>query len=294
MIAAAMDRARLSLLALVLAALPYARAWSGEPGGDEDYGNPSILSVNRSLSLGYLEDRLYYIEPDNGTTGSGYLDYERGKQKGGRISGSYMTADSHLYIEVQWSGSEGRVGYTGYLQTVPPTPVTGTSRATTQEPLIKFGKGFDLGSRVMATPYLGVGWRYWLRELGVGTVGDYNESYSFFYGLAGGMIQFSPVDRLVLGVDGGIGRTFHAQINVPDFGLDDAPLGSKPIVKAGADLDFRVADFLHLFVSADYMHVQFGQSPVFVYYPYEVWEPYSKTTVYDGVAGIRIPLWMEE
>lgn len=281
---------RLLLAALILA-LPAARAGARPFEADDDDANPSILSVNRTLGLGYLTDRLYYLEPDGaGTTGSDYLDYEKGAQKGARVTGSYMTPGNHWYLQAQWSGSEGRVGYTGHLLASPLTPVTGTSRATTQEAQLKAGKGFELGDHFMLTPYLGGGWRYWVRELGVGTSGDYNESYDLLFGMVGGMLQCSPVDRVVVAAEGGIGRTFHASINVPKFGLDHAPLGSKPVVKAGADLDLRVTAYLHLFASVDYTHFQFGPSPV--YGPLGVYEPYSKTTIYDGAAGIRVPLWM--
>lgn len=259
-------------------------------GPDAVHGNPAILDVNNSLSLSYLLSRLDYIEPNDAyaTTPSGYLDKETGNLKGGRVAATCMFP-GNTYFHIEWSGAESLIDYSGYLQGGPPyIPVNEKSRATTQELNIKLGKSFAPGENWMLTPYLGFGRRYWLRELGVGTPGDYDESYSFLYYAAGGLIQYSPWDRLVLGGDAAIGRTSDPTINVSLSGfpvLPNTALGDSLIKKLGADVDYGLTKAIHVFAGFDYTDFTFGQSSV---QPSGFLEPYSRTKVYNYTFGLRL------
>jgi hypothetical protein len=259
-------------------------------GPDSVHGNPAILDVNNSLSLSYLLSRLDYIEPNDAyaSTPSGYLDKETGNLKGGRVAVTCMFP-LNTYFHVEWSGAESLVDYSGYLQGGPPyIPVNGKSRATTQEFSVKLGKGFTPGQQWMLTPYLSLGRRYWMRELGVGTPGDYVESYNLLYYTAGGLIQYSPLDRLVLSGDVAIGRTSDPSINASLRGvpiLNQAALGEALIKKIGTDIDYRLTEALHIFAGFDYTYFTFGQS---VIQSSGFLEPYSRTELYNYTFGLRL------
>lgn len=119
--------------------------------------NPSILAVNRSVSLSYLRSSMYYVEPDSGQgTGSGgYFDYEQGTLTGGQLAFSYM-GPKGLYLNAAWNQAKGTVDYHG----VPPGTIQASSRATTHELDLKIGKGFaSQDADWMFTPYLSGGKR---------------------------------------------------------------------------------------------------------------------------------------
>lgn len=271
---------------LSLAPISSVSAQVVEESGARSPGNPAILAVNRSLSLSYLQSRLYYVEPSDSLafiTNTNYADYEWGNLNGGRAAFSYM-GPWNSYVHMEWSGAEGVIRYTGYFQ---PSfaPANVNSRATTQEYNFKIGKGFATSEKWMLTPYFIGGKRYWVREVGVGTAGDFVESYNFLYFGAGSLIQYNPWDRWVFTGDVAIGRTIDAWINVPPAGLFHTPLGTAPILKLGGEVDYQAARFLHLFAGLDYTYFTFGQSSVQFG---SVLEPFSRTQVYNLTLGLRL------
>lgn len=248
-----------------------------------------FLEVNNSLSVSYLQSHMYYVEPGS-TNGGTYLDFENGTLKGARLGVSMMRHwdVDNVYLHAEWSGTEGKVNYGGYFLGGPPfVPAGGQSRSTMQEYSLKLGKGFALGRSWMITPYLGYGRRYWVRELGLGTLGDYNESYSFWYHALGAMVQASPCRGLVLTAEGSIGRTDDPKITVtlPNTGLQGAALGQAVIKKAGAEADYRLTRLLHVFAGFDYMLYNFGQSAVT---RQGFFEPFSRTELYEFSLGARV------
>jgi hypothetical protein len=254
----------------------------------ESSANPDILAVNRAFSLFYRYSSMYYIEPsgvDAFYTGTGYEDYESGGLNGGGLGLSWMSNDL-WYFHGEWSGVEGQVNYTGFDQGG--NPVNATSRATVQDYDLKFGKGFSAGQDWMFTPYISFGGRYWVRELGLGTPYDYVESYKHYYWALGGMVQYSPLERVVITGDGAVGRTFSPTINSPQFQLNNTPLGSGPVIKLALDADYRVVGALHVFTGVDYMYFNYGQSGIQVGNGFEVLEPFSHTEVYTVTMGIRV------
>jgi hypothetical protein len=245
--------------------------------------NPSILAVNRSVSLSYLRSSMYYLEPDSGqSTGSGgYFDYEQGTLTGGQVAFSYM-GPKGLYLNAAWNQAKGTVDYHG----VPPGTVEATSRATTHELDLKIGKGFaSRDADWMFTPYLSGGKRYWKRDVAIDTPGEFAETYTFNYFGLGELIQYSPWTRWVFTGDGMIGKTVHASIDVPTSGLNHTALGTAPIIKLALDIDYQAAAMLHLFAGFEYIHFTFGQSDVqasgFI-------EPNSETTLRNLTIGLRL------
>lgn len=274
-----------------------ARAWGPYPRKELPvYGpNGDILSVNRSISVSYLRSILYYDEPSANTGASvptDYLDYEQGWMNGAKIAASWMTSDQ-WYFDGEWVGAEGQIAYTGYAcMTTAPftcTPANLTSRTTTQDYSVKVGHGINTAERWMLTPYLSLGGRNWTRVIGLGTTNGATETYNHQYFSFGGRVQYNPWDRLVGTIDFAVGSTFNATINDPADGFNHSGLGSSAIFKAGAEVDERVSEHVHLFTSFDYMSFNYGRSSVVFSQSIgqNVFEPDSNTQVYNFNFGAR-------
>ena len=247
--------------------------------------DPSILAVDNSVSVAYEASSVYYIEPDNGQIGSGYNDSEKGDIKGGAGGFSYMNGDGG-FVQAQYMGEEGKLNYDGFLIGGPPyTPVNGTSRATVQEFDAKGGWAFPVAEHWVLAPYVAGGRRYWVRELGLGTANDYNESYSFGYLALGNKIQYAPRKKLVLTFDGMFGRMLDASVNVPTAGLNTTALGPGPVIRVAAEADWKIWRWLHGFVGADYTYFNFWQSAT---QASGYLEPVSRTELYSATAGLRL------
>ncbi len=247
--------------------------------------NPAILSVDNSVSLSYVGSSVYYIEPDNGQIGSGFNDSEKGNIKGGRGAFSYMGSHGE-FVQAQYTGQEGKLNYDGFLIGGPPyVPLNSTSRSTVQEFDAKAGVGFAVARSWVFTPYVTAGRRYWVRELGLGTSGGYNESYSFGYLGFGNLIQYSPQKRLVLSLDLSAAKMMDANINVPSAGLNHTVLGPGPVIRSGVEADYRLWRWLHGFVGLDYTYFNFWQSAT---QASGYLEPVSRTELYSASAGLRV------
>lgn len=276
-------------LALLTASFLFSAAPARSAAGEAAAAGSPLLDVNNSFGVSYARSHLYYIEPGN-INGGNYLDYEKGDLNGIRVALSLMRHFDvdNVYFHADWTWTEAKVNYTGYYLGGPPyVQARGQSRATTNEYAFKFGKGFALGRSWMLTPYLSYGKRYWVRELGLGTKGDYVESYSAPYYAAGSLFQFAPLNGLVLTGDASIGRTDNPWINVnlAGVGLNHAGLGAAMIKKAGLEADWRVTGMLHAFAGADYTLFNFGASAV---QPTGFYEPFSRTETYNYTAGMRL------
>lgn len=250
--------------------------------------NPSILAVNRSASLNWIESYFYYIEPsgpDVFNTGTGYEDYEQGWMGGVGFAGSYMS-DGGWYGHAEWNYVQGKVAYTGFFSNG--SPASGSSHAIINSFEFKFGHGFSVHDNWMVTPYLGFGGRHWVRELGPGEVGDFVESYNHYFLGIGNLAQYSPTPGWTFTGDAFIGRTISPQINSPDAGLSNVPLGVAPVIKLGIETDYQLVGPVHGFAGFNMTYFSYGQSGVqSLGGGFGVLEPPSHTEEYNYVFGFR-------
>lgn len=253
--------------------------------------NPAILAVDRSVSISDHVLGLYYVEPsgvDAFTVGSNYDDDEHGSIPGLKLAASWMFPDaSDLYLHAEWAGSKGDVTYDGYTLSTPPLQINGAaSHAVIQDWDFKAGKGVVTGAQWMLTPYVSFGGRHWERTLGPDTPFVYVESYNHFYAALGNLTQWAPSDKFVATLDTAVGRTFGANINSPDAGLDHQMLGASPVIKLGVEGDWAFSPRVHGFMGFDYMYFAYGQSAVS---PANggVLEPDSRTQEYNFDLGVR-------
>ena len=134
----------------------------------------------------------------------------------------------------------------------------------------------------MAIPYLEIGSHEWDRGVNDG------ETYKHSYYGVGAMIQFSPVDKLVMTLDGMIGRTHSASIDVssaPNFAglpIYEGSLGNFQLSRFGATADYAFTKHIHGMIGADYTSYKYGMSPPH----YGIWEPDSKTEMTMYRVGI--------
>ena len=254
----------------------------------------AILSVNNSLSLFYPVSRLNYGEPSNAdalypdrSLGAPYYDTENGwlHGVGGAITG--MDSEEKLYIHGSYQLVTGPVSYVGACGSPGNlSACQGTSDARIGDGAFRLGKGFIAGEHVMLTPYAELGYHFWQRNLGPQQP---QENYQHHTWSVGGMLQYAPFAPhtsgmgTVITADLSVGKIYDSRINVPGE-LANAPLGQKPIIQMGVDIDWLLTSALSFFTGFHYTYFSYGQSPV----QNAAMEPISYTQFYTLSAGARL------
>lgn len=215
-----------------------------------------ITAINNSLDLSFQRGRLNYGETD----ATGYLDSERGNPQGFRIglSGLNDNYGGNLFTQISYSHADGDVNYTG-ADLLSGAPLTAKSNATIDDYQFKLGAAVVRRDDVALIPYIGLGGHKWVRTLGVGTPGAYDETYTHSYWLLGALFQLANGPDWALTANIGGGQTMGAHIDVPDIDYA-ADLGSSSLWQAGLEVDYRIAPSAYLFAGADYTRYRYGQS----------------------------------
>jgi opacity protein-like surface antigen len=237
--------------------------------------NIDIVKSDRQVSLDFVENYIKYgpevITP--GTPGfppssTGVpLDLEKGWVPGGSVSAYYMwnwgTA-CNLYVMGRFTYEHGNTTYVGALQGNPFGSLVQQDGATVEDFDFRLGKGFDVGTNAMLTPYLGIGTNWWKRLL-TGASG-YQEVYSHDYVGAGLLFQISPIPHLVLSANGLVGGAFNSSMttSLTPGGFLIIPatytLGNKAVYMVGGSVDFAFTAHLHGNIGIDYTRFAYGQS----------------------------------
>jgi hypothetical protein len=258
------------LVGASLSALVISSSFVRADGYDRGYVGPApnyIIRSNNQLSIDFATTaRLDYAERDPNHIFS-VLDSETGNWiPGVSVTGSWMGTfygGVHPYAWGRVTWIEGTTDYTAAAG-----PVTkNTDGALIQDEDFRLGLGFEIARNIMLTPYAGIGWHKWGRDLS-GPFG-YHEDYSNGYAGGGLLLQVAPVRRLVLSVNGLVGSTFDASMTasqtinpvLPFSSLSAFHLGSTTIEMVGGAADYQVNRVLHVNASVDYTHFGYGQSP---------------------------------
>jgi hypothetical protein len=233
------------------------------PGGD-------IVKANNQVSVDFTETAFWYgpeitspVPPGFASAPTG-LDAETAYLPGLRVTGSAMGnigTMCNLYISGSFSWSEGN---TSYFQFGGPSAI---NQATVEDWDFRLGKGFNVGSNGMITPYFGAGTNWWNRQL-TGT-GGYDEIYKHTYAGAGILLQVSPGPGWVLSVDGLVGSTFSASLvtsltpgGSTGICVCTFPLGGALTYMAGGSVDYAITEHVHANAGVEYTYFQYGQSPL--------------------------------
>jgi hypothetical protein len=250
-----------------------------------------ILLSNNQVSVDFAATaRLDYAERDPNHIFP-VLDSETGNWiPGVSVTGSWMGTfyGLHPYAWGRFTWIDGTTDYAAAAG-----PVTkNTDGARIQDEDFRLGLGFDLARNIMLTPYAGIGWHQWGRNLS-GPFG-YHEDYSNGYAGGGLLLQVAPVSGLVLSVNGLVGSTFDASMTasqtinpvLPFSSLSAFNLGSTMIEMAGGSADYAVSSLVHVNTSVDYTHFGYGQSPPQTIFG--ILEPTSRTSNLTVRVGLGI------
>lgn len=262
---------KIARTALVLAALPAAIYSTTASAGMSD-----IVAADNQVGLQVTDMNLDYTETGNGYSGTpvGTLDTEKGDVYGFNLTYSSLASWflGNDYLALQYGQNHGNTDYVG--QYLPLTSVnhygsvTASSTAKTIDYSLRYGKGFELGGKAMAIPYLEVGSHEWDRGLG------YDETYKHSYYGIGAMLQFAPANKLVLTIDGLVGKTKSPSIDVANGSLYSGDLGTSTLTRFGASIDYAFTQRIHGMVGFDYTDYKYGVSQPNLL---GVWEPDSET-----------------
>lgn len=247
---------KLTRTALVLAALPAFVYSAGASAGMSD-----IVAADNQLGIQVTDMNLDYTETGDGvhTALTGTLDTEKGDVYGFNLTYSSL-ANWFLgndYLALQYGQNHGNTDYVGQPLSSPTNTygsIVSSSTAKTIDYSLRYGKGFVLGGKAMAIPYLEIGSHEWDRGVG------YDETYKHSYYGVGGMLQFSPASKLVLTLDGMIGKTQGAHLDAANGLLYSGDLGSKALTRFGASLDYAFTQRIHGMAGFDYTHYKYGVS----------------------------------
>jgi hypothetical protein len=197
-----------------------------------------------------------------GSVGASQLNYKESvspipDSQRGTISsvalGTGFMGFSGFYLAADGSVSFGDDHYRGAYRSAPTVPIQATTHAAIVMADVKVGKGFALGDRAMATPYFNFGYRYWERDLG----GNQYEYYHHYAVLGGAMLQYSPVEKLVLSAYGAAGRTFGGVMRTDGVDYD---LGGAAEYKLGGKIGYTLTERFELFTTLDFDHFRYVKS----------------------------------
>lgn len=231
-------------------------------------GTADIKASNNQVGVQYISTHVDYTETGNGAVGAAgvTLDTETGSVPGYVLSASVMK-DLWLgndYMQAEYSHNSGSTNYVGSYQGGTYGSVVATSGAVFADYHFRYGKGFVINDKFMATPYVEIGHHRWDRNVGNGAPGGYLEIYTHAYYGVGLLGQYSPMSNLVLSVKSLIGHTFGAEINIPSFGAYGVPtsasLGNSTLYRIGAAADYAFTKQVHGNMGVDYTAFDYGAS----------------------------------
>jgi hypothetical protein len=242
-----------------------------------------ILKANNQWYLDFAATTFNYKEFD--PFGPGILDTEKGWSPGLQSSLSVMTDVSvirNAYFNAAFTWTHGDITHG---EANPIFNGIGTN-SDVKDYDFRIGKGFDIGSDFMLTPYFGVGRHEWSRVFPV--AGGYAEMYHHYYEGGGLLVQYTPLANWVLSAYGLVGKTQGSHVDVTDTpgGFPIPPqtfvLGNSTIYLAGASIDYAIFKQWHANVGFDYTNFKYGISPIGIG---GFLEPDSRTSNFTVKAG---------
>lgn len=180
----------------------------------------ALVAVKTSMAeakIGFGLLSFDYVEYDDNNV---FLDAERGLIPGVILSTRSEAAQS--YHEWVASMYYNTIKYDG--QTQSGTPLQTISDAFIFDGYFKVGKKFAPAFDRQQSIYVGLGYRYWLRNIRPGFDNSGNpvagilEEYYWLYGLAGYAVSFDVSKKVNLGFDFRLTRMFNAKMNIDFLG----------------------------------------------------------------------------
>jgi hypothetical protein len=263
--------------------------------------NNAITAANNQISLDYATTSLDYVEynpsdpvfANPAIPAGAALDSEKNWLPGVTGTGSAMFNVGSVCNVYVFGRASYFSGNTNYWEATGPLGITHSS---IWEDDFRVGKGFDLAPNWMLTPYLGGGYRDWVRNLCQGGAcfgGGYHEDYSNGYVGAGLMVQFAATPQLVLTGSGLVGSTVGSQLDGGPLtnGLAgivpfSTSLGNSVMYKIEGSADYAFTQQIHGNVGIEYTNFKYGQSGQFFDGLGPAIEPNSRTQTITVRAGL--------
>ena len=259
------------------------------------------------FSLGYDGAYMHYSE--NQPSGTGVFDKENGWLNGLSAELRYDRAFSYpLFARVKFDYiNSNHVKYIGGLQGGGTfTPYNATTPDTVYKTEFNFGYKIWNPAHFSLAPYIGVGYRDWVR--GQDVLPDYEETYSWWYGAIGLEAKYRATKRLLAGVDAALFLPFDQKMKTSvAHTIDTATfhIKSRPGWRVDVPLSYdvyttRAGHFIaFVFLTPYYEHWNIGQSqtvtltingsPTINGQPVgTALEPTSHTDLYGAKAGIGV------
>ncbi|HET6489663.1 MAG TPA: tetratricopeptide repeat protein [Syntrophales bacterium] len=225
------------------------------------YTLPHRFEIAFSYSqFDYKED----LQPPLKSTETGWIPQVR-------VGYSYV-ADDQFYFRAfgEISFGNDNTDYDG--STLTGTPVTGTTRDDFARSEVNMGYTFKENLPLSITPYIGLGYRYWKRDIG------YNETYSWWYLPVGVKFLYPVNQKFSVGLNASMNIMFEGWMTISTkndvYANTTVQLGNKLGYLAELPLSWRPYVNWAFTVTPWYEYSEIGQSP---------WEPlYYTNGTYSG------------
>lgn len=204
-----------------------------------------------------------------------------------RLGYSYVAHDQFYFRAFgELSVGNDNTDYDGSTQGG--TPVTGTTQNDFARLEVNLGYTFKENLPLSITPYIGLGYRYWKRDIG------YNEFYSWWYLPLGVKVLYPVNPKWSVGLNASVNFMFEGQMTV-SFKSDQlqnatVTLGDRPGALVELPISWKPFPQWAFTVTPWYEYSEIGKSNVAPLYFYDgtlytgIYEPTSRTNQY----GVRL------
>lgn len=257
-------------------------------------GMKDIESANNQVSAQFQRNQVSYSETTNDSAGNEtLLDNENGGINGWGLTVSMMKNLwlGRDYLYAHYDSSTGNTNYTGGTLANPAFGSTvGTSGASIRNFSLRYGAGFTQDRSTLLTVFAELGRHKYLRTLGLGTPGAYQETYWHNYAGLGAMMQYSPSENWVYTMNAMIGHTFQSRMDAvfpAPYSQLSAKLGNSSIERLEFQVDYAMTKSLHANAGVELSTWSYGASasqPVAA--GVNLYEPNSSTFITSARAGI--------
>jgi hypothetical protein len=270
-----------------------AASWLLLPGAAHA-GMKDIESANNQVSAQFQRSQVNYSETMNDSAGNeNLLDNENGGINGWGMTASMMKNLwlGRDYLYAHYDSSSGKTNYTGGTIANPTYgSMIGTSGASIRNLSLRYGAGFTQDSSTLLTVYAELGSHRYLRTLGLGTQGAYEETYWHHYFGLGAMMQYSPSVNWVYSINAMIGHTFQSHMDAvfpAPFNQLSVKLGNSSIEKLEFQVDYAISRSLHANAGVELSTWSYGaSSSQAVAAGVNLYEPNSSTFITTARLGI--------
>ena len=266
-----------------------------------------IIRANSQISVDFAATNWDYAEFNQPAAGTNILanpalpqgatlNTEKGWLPGVAVTGSYMSDCSSSFISNIYLYGRGTYLNGHTTEWVNGVPGTFSDPARVWDGDFRIGKGFQVGSNVMLTPYIGAGVDDWKRTISGFPTGALIEDYSHGYVGVGLLLQVAVAPRFVVSAYGLGGGTFNSQMNFnPNTAINAATLGpnhtfklgNSGTVKAGASVDYAFTNNWHVNAGVDYTYFKYGASAMeLLPLGFGTFEPPSRTSNVTTTIGV--------